>query len=73
MPNLSSAANCICPFYLGETDKSIACEGMIDGTRARNVFESSAAKASYMQTRCHTHAYARRCWHAAALIDKEGG
>lgn len=73
MPNLNSAANCICPFYLGETGKSISCEGMIDGVRARNVFPTEEAKSSYMQTRCQTHAYARRCWHAAALVEKEEG
>lgn len=74
VPNLTSAANCICPFYLGETSQSISCEGMIDGVRARNVFPTAEAKGAYMQTRCYSHAYARRCWHAAALVDKaEGG
>lgn len=74
MPNLTSSAMCVCPFYDGETGQSINCEGLIDGTRARNTFDSPAAKARYMQTRCYTHQYARRCWHAAALIDKlEGG
>lgn len=74
MPNLNSAANCICPFYMGETGKSVACEGLIDGTRSRNVFPDEAAKRTYMQTRCMTHAYGRRCFHAAALIEKaEGG
>lgn len=72
MPNINSAANCICPFYLGETEKSISCEGMIDGTRARNVFSSADIKARYMTTRCYTHAYRRRCWHAAALLSKDG-
>ena len=73
MPNLSSAAKCVCPFYLGETGKSISCEGMIDGTRARNVFPSSEVKMRYMQERCYSHAYARRCWHAAALVGKAEG
>lgn len=73
MPNLNSAANCICPFYMGETEKSISCEGMIGGTRARNVFASADLKMRHMETRCHTHAYGKRCWHAAALLAKSDG
>lgn len=70
MPNLSSAANCVCPFYMGETSKSISCEGMIDGTKARSVFETQKEKKIHMETRCYSHRYAKRCWLAAALEGK---
>jgi len=59
----------VCPFYLREAPKSVACEGLSDGTVTLTRFTSREAKERYKLRYCDTFTYSR-CPLAAALAAK---
>lgn len=69
MANVSGGARAICPFYLRETNTTITCEGVLEGTQSTIIFQSSEEKQQHQQERCNMHSY-KDCAAAKALLDK---
>lgn len=60
----------VCPFYLKEAQKSITCEGLIDGTCNMTRFNSEDEKTQYQSANCEMYNYTNCCKLAAALEKK---
>lgn len=56
----NSQVNIQCPYFLGETEKSIICEGACIGCRNKSMFESEDKKDTYIVRHCFK--YPNECW-----------
>lgn len=63
------AVKVFCPFYKGDTDRNIVCEGIETDIDTQN-FATSAAKMQFMRRVCQTHGYNDTCQLAWALEEK---
>ena len=70
MANYRTGASTICPFYLREAEKSIACEGLTPGTCCLTRFAGKEEKEQFQAECCQGFEYAERCPLAAALMEK---
>lgn len=60
-----------CPYYLGEDRNTVACEGVIEGTRLVSRFMSLALKRAFMSEHCLS-CFGRGCELAEYLNGKYG-
>lgn len=70
MGNYTSGANTVCPYYLRESNKSITCEGLIEGTCTMHRFPSRLDKQAYQANHCERFVYGQVCPAAAAILLK---
>lgn len=70
MANNTGGTRTICPFYLKEAQKSITCEGLIEGTSNMTRFDTEEEKLQYQSANCEMYNYANCCKLAAALAKK---
>lgn len=64
----SSSAEC--PFYKGETDHHIICEGVVDHSSVRLAFGSTRAHKKYLQHFCYSMRRCEMCLIKSALAKK---
>jgi len=68
MANKCGMAKVICPYYLGETGKSITCEAVAGGGDKTVLwFESILMKQKHHIECCESYAYAEKCLLASKL------
>lgn len=46
------AADVVCPFFIGDDNKSLTCEGFADKVKLRTDFATAAKKDGHMGTYC---------------------
>jgi len=61
MPNYEGEKLTVCPFYVREADKSISCEGVIDGTVTMTRFASTEVKVRFQEAACFQYGSERVC------------
>lgn len=54
-----SSVKVTCPYYMGEREKSIACEGITSGTKLNVLFASKERKKSFKRDNCES--FRRTC------------
>ena len=63
----------VCPFWRGEGEKHLACEGMEAGMKTIVCFASKGRKASYAARRCKDLQGYKACRYAQVLMKKYEG
>ena len=60
----------VCPFYKGEEDNSIACEGMGPGMKTVMCFATKERKAVFAARKCKDMKGYKSCVYACAMMKK---
>lgn len=61
MPNTRAAASCICPYFVRERPRAVACQGAAAGSQIEQKFETPGQKEKHMRRCCCGYHYAQRC------------
>lgn len=69
--NKTIDAQVMCPYYFGEDKAFVTCEGLIDGTRVKSQFRTTAEKREFMSRHC-LECFGRGCAIADFLNRKYG-
>lgn len=59
----------ICPYFSGQSEKRIRCEGVIQKTKITTEFENKEKKIEYMKKRCRSFDY-EKCEYAKKREDE---